>query len=172
MGRLLWREKFSVVYTCCSLSSAQSFSGRSPIRLMTIFSLLRLETPPAWTGPSPRIWFPQEHGGTVLLSGIGVIFLRILRLRTLRLRYWKPSRCKDNGFQSMSQSYVTSDGQSVSMSWCQTSIWGLWPDFITVSPLWVCWLKRHLLLEDEYVVYNCCWSSLAHSLLVLSPEGI
>jgi hypothetical protein len=27
-----------------------------------------------------------------------------------------------------SQSYVTTDGQSVSLSWCQASIWGLRPD--------------------------------------------
>jgi hypothetical protein len=30
--------------------------------------------------------------------------------------------------QSQSQSYVTTDGQSASLSWCQAPIWGLWPD--------------------------------------------
>jgi hypothetical protein len=28
-----------------------------------------------------------------------------------------------------SQSYVTTDGQSVSLSWCQAPIWGATPDF-------------------------------------------
>jgi hypothetical protein len=31
--------------------------------------------------------------------------------------------------QSQSQSYVTTDGQSASLSWCQAFIWGLRPDF-------------------------------------------
>jgi hypothetical protein len=31
--------------------------------------------------------------------------------------------------QSQSQSYVTTDGQSASLSWCQAPIWGLGPDF-------------------------------------------
>jgi hypothetical protein len=31
--------------------------------------------------------------------------------------------------QSQSQSYVTTDGQSASLSWCQAPIWGLRPDF-------------------------------------------
>jgi hypothetical protein len=26
-------------------------------------------------------------------------------------------------------SYITTDGQSASVSWCQVPIWGLWPDF-------------------------------------------
>jgi hypothetical protein len=30
---------------------------------------------------------------------------------------------------SQSQSYVTTDGQSASLSWCQAPIWGLRPDF-------------------------------------------
>jgi hypothetical protein len=29
---------------------------------------------------------------------------------------------------SQSQSYVTTDGQSASLSWCQAPIWGSWPD--------------------------------------------
>jgi hypothetical protein len=26
-------------------------------------------------------------------------------------------------------SYITTDGQSASLSWCQAPIWGIWPDF-------------------------------------------
>jgi hypothetical protein len=36
-------------------------------------------------------------------------------------------------------SYVTTDGQSASLSWCQAPIWGPRPDFITVRQLRVCW---------------------------------
>jgi hypothetical protein len=30
---------------------------------------------------------------------------------------------------TVSQSYITTDGQSASLSWYQAPIWGLWPDF-------------------------------------------
>jgi hypothetical protein len=35
--------------------------------------------------------------------------------------------------QSQSQSYVTTDGQSASLSWCQAPIWDLRPDFFFLS---------------------------------------
>jgi hypothetical protein len=44
VGRSLWREEGSVVYSCCWPSPAQSFSGPSPVGLMTIFYSLRFET--------------------------------------------------------------------------------------------------------------------------------
>jgi hypothetical protein len=34
-----------------------------------------------------------------------------------------------SSLQSQSQSYATTDGQSVSLSWCQAPIWGLLSDF-------------------------------------------
>jgi hypothetical protein len=34
-----------------------------------------------------------------------------------------------NTFKVMSQSYVTTDGQSASLSWNKAPIWGLRPDF-------------------------------------------
>jgi hypothetical protein len=40
----LWREDGSVVYNCCWPSPAQSFSGPSPMGLVTIFYSLRFET--------------------------------------------------------------------------------------------------------------------------------
>jgi hypothetical protein len=33
------------------------------------------------------------------------------------------------GALSQSQSYITTDGQSASLSWCQAPIWDLGPDF-------------------------------------------
>jgi hypothetical protein len=38
-------------------------------------------------------------------------------------------RLPDDSSRSQSQSYVTTDGQSASLSWCQAPIWGLRPDF-------------------------------------------
>jgi hypothetical protein len=45
MGRSLWREDGSVLYNCCWPSPALSFSGPSPVRLVTIFYCLTFETP-------------------------------------------------------------------------------------------------------------------------------
>jgi hypothetical protein len=41
---VLWREDGSVVYNCSWSSPAQSFSGPTPVRLVTIFYCLRFET--------------------------------------------------------------------------------------------------------------------------------
>jgi hypothetical protein len=48
--------------------------------------------------------------------------------------------------QSQSQSYIATDGQSVSMSWCRAQIWDFWPDifffFLKVTVLSWQWLTR------------------------------
>jgi hypothetical protein len=61
------------------------------------------------------------------------------------------------------ESYVTTDGQSASLSWNKSPIWGLRPDFITVRQLRI-YVGRCLWQDDGSVVYNCCWSSPAQSL--------
>jgi hypothetical protein len=44
VGRLLWWEDGSVFWICCWPSPAWSFSGPSPLGLVTIFYCLRFET--------------------------------------------------------------------------------------------------------------------------------
>jgi hypothetical protein len=44
VGRSLWREDRSVIYSCCWSLPAQSFSGPSPFGVATIFYCLRFET--------------------------------------------------------------------------------------------------------------------------------
>jgi hypothetical protein len=44
-----------------------------------------------------------------------------------RLRDLGSIPCRDS--QSQSQSYLTTDGQSVSISLCRAPLWGPWPDF-------------------------------------------
>jgi hypothetical protein len=58
VGRPLWREGGPLVYDCCWPSSAQPFSGPSPLGLMTIFYCLRFETPPTWRVRSPYLYPP------------------------------------------------------------------------------------------------------------------
>jgi hypothetical protein len=44
VGCSLWHEDRSVIYNCCWPSPAHSFSGLSPVGLVTIFYCLRFET--------------------------------------------------------------------------------------------------------------------------------
>jgi hypothetical protein len=66
-------------------------------------------------------------------------------------------------YSNESESYVTTDGQSTSLSWNKAPFWGLRPGSSycqTVAGLltWgVLWRK------DGSVVYNCCWPSSAQS---------
>jgi hypothetical protein len=48
VGRPLWREVGSVVYSFCRASPAQPFSDLSPTGLMSIFYCLYFETPSTW----------------------------------------------------------------------------------------------------------------------------
>jgi hypothetical protein len=61
--------------------------------------------------------------------------------------------------QSQSQSYITTDGQSASLSWNKAPIWGLRPDFYYCQTVagFVC-MGRSLWREDGSVVYFFCWS--------------
>jgi hypothetical protein len=73
--------------------------------------------------------------------------------------------------QLTAQSYITTDGQSASLSWCQAFIWGPRPDFLLPSdscgfvdvgrPLW---------REGGSVVYNC-ETSPGQSFSRPSPAG-
>jgi hypothetical protein len=69
------------------------------------------------------------------------------------------------------ESYVTTDGQLASLSWCQAPICGLRPDFCYCQTVACCWCGT-LSWQEESVVYSCCWFSPAQSLLGLSPVGL
>jgi hypothetical protein len=80
------REDGSVVCNCCWPLPTQSFSGPSPVGLMARFYCLRFETPQPG-GPGPRIYIPQEQGGSVIPPSTGFPFHRLLRLAGLRWWY-------------------------------------------------------------------------------------
>jgi hypothetical protein len=56
MGRTLWREDGSVIYSCCWASPAQFFSCLIPPGLMIIFHSLNFRLPQLWC-PSLCIYF-------------------------------------------------------------------------------------------------------------------
>jgi hypothetical protein len=51
-------------------------------------------------------------------------------------------------YQSHSHSYVTTDGQSASLSWCQAPIWGPRPNFYYCQTT-ACWLMWGILSDDR-----------------------
>jgi hypothetical protein len=55
------------------LALASAFSGPSPAGFVTIFYCLRFETPQTGS-PGPRIYIPQEQGGSVITPGHWVPF--------------------------------------------------------------------------------------------------
>jgi hypothetical protein len=102
VGHPHWREVGSVFYMCCWPLPAQVFLGSESLGI-------------------------RDH---ILLSQIWDFpFRRLLRLAGSRWRYSTPP---PHGFwlvESESESYVTTDGQSASLSWYKLPIRGLRPDF-------------------------------------------
>jgi hypothetical protein len=71
---------------------------------------------------------------------------------------------------AVSQSYITTDGQSASLSLNKAPLWGLRHDFYYCQDS--CWfvdVGRSLWREDGSIVYNCSWSSPAQSFTGPSP---
>jgi hypothetical protein len=116
----------SVVYNSCWSSPAQSLTGPCPVVLMTIFYCLRFETPQNWRVRSPYSYPPGTEW------------------RVYTLRHWVPLSsppttrratvevCESASTpmsSQVSQSRVTTDGQSASLSWNKAPIWDLRPDF-------------------------------------------
>jgi hypothetical protein len=91
----------SVICICCWPLPAQYFSGPSPLVLATIYYCPRFET-----SLFVASYDSQGHGGGIRPRP---------RLHTLT--------------ESESESYVTTDGQSASLSWNKAPIRGLRPDF-------------------------------------------
>jgi hypothetical protein len=73
-----------------------------------------------WPGYTPRQWAPFSSPPTTRGATVEVFDPASTRDSAL---IWSHLRV------SQSQSYVTTDGQSASLSWNKAPIWGLWPDF-------------------------------------------
>jgi hypothetical protein len=83
VGRSLWRENGSAVYSCCWTSPAQSFLGPSPAGFVTIFYSLRFETPTTWRARSPYL-YPPGTGWPICTPKHWIPFRRLLRLAGIR----------------------------------------------------------------------------------------
>jgi hypothetical protein len=98
-----------------------------------------------------------------LFNHLGLPIPRILIYDDSILQFYLPSDL----VLAESESYITTDGESASLSWNKGLIWGLRPDFyycqtVAALPMWGS-------LSDERTVYNCFWSSPAQSFSGSSP---
>jgi hypothetical protein len=73
---------------------------------------------------------------------------------------------------SHSQSFVTTDGQSASLSWCEAPIWGLRPDFYYCQTVQVCWCGALSLTRERVCCLQFLLASPAQSFLGPSPAGL
>jgi hypothetical protein len=103
MSHPLWRQDGSVIYNCCWPSPAQSFSGRSPARLIK-FYCLRFETHPTWRAKSlylyppgigwpsytPRHWVPFSSSSTIRRATVEVFDPASTRAYIWLLPGWYP----------------------------------------------------------------------------------
>jgi hypothetical protein len=172
--RPLWREDGSVIY--CTIASGLCQSSHSWVEVpqnSRPYFIVSFETPPTWRARSPYV-YPPGTGWPIYTPGHWVPFLS--PLTTLRatvegsftvlliIPLHEPHR------KHRSQSYIAVDGQSASLSWCQASVWGSWPDFydcqrqLRVSRCGtpsltrgrVCSLQLRLLLASEKTRFLCC----------------
>jgi hypothetical protein len=90
-----------------------------PATLTHGHSLLSNLTSPTWRARPPCL-YPRDHCGPVILPGTVFPYSRLSRLTGLR---WGYSNLPPHGEESKSESvYLTTDGQSASLSWCQVTI--------------------------------------------------
>jgi hypothetical protein len=120
VGCPLWWEDGSAI---CSAITQRSESRRT--RNHTLLSHLRLPQP---GGPGSHIYIPQEQDGAVMPPGIWFLYITSCDLPgysggILTLpQPGVPGSCiyirQEQGGPVQSQSHVTTDGQSINMSWC------------------------------------------------------
>jgi hypothetical protein len=129
MRRPLWREDGFVFYNWCCLRHRSHSQVRVPRGSWPYFTVSDLRLPKPG-GSGPCIYISQEQGGPVITPG--------------------------TGFQPRGDPayYITTDGQSASLSWNKAPIWSLRPDFLLMPDN--CWpvdVGRHLWREVESVFY-------------------
>jgi hypothetical protein len=107
------------------------------VGLVTIFYCLKLETPPTWRARPPYLYPPGT--GWPSCSHRHWVPFSLPPTRRATMEVFDPASTRERGTESEPDSYVTTDGQSASLSWNKASTWGLRPDFFLLSdrpPLW------------------------------------
>jgi hypothetical protein len=106
----LRREDGCVAYNCCWALPARSFSGPSPVGLMTIFHCLRFETPPTWRARSPYL-YPAGTGWPSYTPRHGVLFSVNCTTRSGMIEVLESASTRGSTeSQGQSLSHIATDG--------------------------------------------------------------
>jgi hypothetical protein len=110
--------------------------------------------------------------GHILLSQ----FLRLPQPGGLDLRIYNPQE-QGGPVIPPSSSYITTDSQSASLSWCQAPIWGPRPislllSWIILRQLRICWWGAASLTRNRVCSFQFCWASPAQPSSGLSTTGL
>jgi hypothetical protein len=126
-----------------------------------------------------RVGLSMHEETTTYYTSMQIFIIAVMNIWTsfslLCLRLSLRSNASDVGRFSASEveSYITTNGQSASLSWNKAPIWGLRLDsYYCETDAGLLDVVRSLWREDGSVVYNCCWSSPAQSSSGPSPVGI
>jgi hypothetical protein len=157
------------------------WSESSGTRNHTLLSHLRLPQP---GGPGPRIYIAQEQGGPVIPPGTGFPLNRLLRLApyhsqgygggiiTLPVYISFRNRMVQSKVKVKSRSHITTEGQSINMSWClvHSALKGFHPNEFQ-SDIRRSTLKRNFLLplgglHVKHAVQRGIWVPTQHLLLI------
>jgi hypothetical protein len=158
VGHPLWREDGSVIYlyNCFWALPEQSLLCWNPAELMTTFHCL------IWDSPNLE---SQVHIFIFPRNKVAWLYPRALGFRT---RLWKSNQ---------SWSFITTESQSASPSWCQAPIWVPWSNFPLLFDLFLdsCSfvnVVRPLWWEVGSVLFSICCVSSAQPFSDLSPKGL
>jgi hypothetical protein len=153
MQHPVWREDGSVVYNCCWSSSAPLFPGLSHAGLMATVYCLRFDSPKTWRARSPYLYSPRT-GCPNFTSRHCVPFSSPPTTLKTTVELFHPASTRVSTTK-WSQSYVTTDGQSASLSWCQAPIWDLDQIFISAWHFRVCWCGAPSLTRWRGYLLHC-----------------
>jgi hypothetical protein len=138
----LWWEDGSVIYSysCFWAFPEQSHSGPSPVELKTVFYCLIWDSP-AWKARFPYLYPPGTRWPSYTPS------------------HWVPFSSPLTTCKSKS-SYITTDSQSASPSWCQAPDWDprpIFPHFslIVFRQLRVYWCGAPSLMRGRVCNLQC-----------------
>jgi hypothetical protein len=115
----------SYTTNCWWSSPAKLISDSSPAVLMIIFCCIRFETPPTWRARSPYL-SPRNRVAQLYPQVLGSLF--VVSYDSRSYGGYIRTHLRKGIISTKSKTYVTTDGQSASLFWCQSSICGPWPD--------------------------------------------
>jgi hypothetical protein len=111
-GALSDEKTLSIAYNCCWPSLAQSFSGPSPAKLITVFHCPRCDIYPTWKARYPYLYPPGTGWPSYNPSALGSLFVASYDSQGLRWRFPNPKSKLYYDRRSVGQSVLVSGYRS------------------------------------------------------------